>query len=219
MNPRPTPTRVPFFVAAFLALSGAAATAPAPTYSENFDRLDPGNPPKEILAPPGTFRIAADDAGNKVLELPGDPLDLFGALFGPAEQNLIDVRARVWGAATGKRFPEFGVGAADLGGYKLLLLPRQRRLVLRKSDVEVAGVPYDAWKTETWTAFRLTIEPAAGAWRITGSAWPAGADESKAVTLIFEEKQKPASGRASVWGVPFSGKPIRFDDVEVRVGK
>jgi hypothetical protein len=197
----------------------AAAPSPAPDFAENFDAADLGKPRKEFLLYAGAFEVKDGGGGNKVLELPGEPLESLGAMFGPAEHNAIDVRAKVWAATTGKRYPEFGVGAADISGYRLLLLPRQKRLVIRKADVEVASAPYDAWKTETWTNFRLTVEPAGAAWRVTGKAWPAEAEESKAATVVLEEKDKPSVGRGSIWGMPFSGKPIRYDDIEVRVGK
>lgn len=198
-----------------LFLSGAA---PAPSFSENFDQMPPGKPPKEkILIIAGEFEVKDLGGGNRVLELPGDPLESFGAMFGPAESILIDVRAKVWAATTGKRYPEFGIGAADVSGYRLLLLPRQKRLVIRKADMEVATATCDTWASETWTAFRLTVEPAGNAWRVTGLAWPANSDESKAAKVVFEEPEKPAPGHGSVWGMPFSSKPIRFDDIEVRV--
>jgi hypothetical protein len=205
---------------AFVATLALAAAAPAPSFSENFDAMPVGKPPKEkILTFAGAFEVKDLGGGNKVLELPGEPLETFAALFGPADTNSIDVRDKVWGATSGKRYPEFGIGAADVSGYKLLLLPRQRRLVIRKAETEVASASYDAWTSETWTAFRLTVEPAGNAWRITGYAWPAGADDSKATTVVFEESEKPAPGHGSVWGMPFSGKPIRYDDIEVRVPK
>jgi hypothetical protein len=197
----------------------AAAPADPPLFAENFDTAAAGKPGKDFLLFAGAFEVKDAGGGNNVLELPGDPLDTFGAMFGPADQSLIDVRAKVWAASTGKRFPEFGIGAADVSGYRLLLLPRQKRLVLRKADVELASVPYEAWATETWTQFRLTIEPAGDAWRLTGAAWPAAGDESKGAKLTYDEKQKPANGRGSVWGLPFSGKPIRYDDIEVRAAK
>jgi hypothetical protein len=33
--------------------------------------------------------------------------------------------------------------------------------------------------------------------------------------LSAEEKEKPIAGRASVFGSPFSGLPIRFDDFRI----
>jgi hypothetical protein len=33
--------------------------------------------------------------------------------------------------------------------------------------------------------------------------------------IAVEENQEPSSGRAGVWGMPFSGQPIRFDDLTV----
>jgi hypothetical protein len=203
-------------ISAFAA-AAAAPPEPAPVFSENFDKAAVGKPGKEILPYAGAFEVKDVGGGNKVLELPGAPLETMGALFGPEEHLFVDVRAKVWATTSGKRYPEFGVGASNLSGYRLLLLPRQNRLVIRRADVEVASAPCDGWKPETWTNFHLAIVPAGDRWRVTGTAWPAGAEEPKLATVVFDDAEKPSAGRASVWGMPFSGKPIRFDELEVRV--
>src|SRR3954451_7214282 len=65
-------------------------------------------PPEELYIVNGAFTIA-DDAGKKVLELPGNPLDSFCLLFGPNDQTATEVSARISGTNEGKMFPEFGV--------------------------------------------------------------------------------------------------------------
>src|SRR3954464_7935507 len=113
----------PRLAVGFIAVASLAAAPVAPPFSENFAAMANGKPPKEkILIVAGDFEVKDLGGGNKVLELPGEPLESFGAMFGPADSNLIDVRAKVWAATTGKRYPEFGIGAADVSGYRLLLL-------------------------------------------------------------------------------------------------
>ncbi len=168
----------------------------------------------------GVFTVA-DFEGSNVLQLPGEPLEHFGTLFGPAEHATVEVSARIWAAATGRRFPEFGIGAGDAFGYRLLLIPRQRKLVLRKGDDVIASAPCEGWTSDTWTTFRLSVsKTAGGGTRVEGSASPAaGAPAGKSTTVTFEDKQPPAPGRASVWATPYSDKPVRFDDLRVSVAK
>src|SRR5690242_2103327 len=90
-------------LSATLMASVSAADAPATAYSNNFEKAALGKPDKDFLVYAGAFEVKEVD-GNKVLELPGEPLESLGAMFGPADQALIDVRAKVWGATTGKRF-------------------------------------------------------------------------------------------------------------------
>ena len=200
-------------------LFAAAAAAPAgdapPLYSNDFAKAAPGKlPDEEFLVLSGNFEVKDVD-GERLLELSPHPVDAFGLLFGPAGEATGGVSARVWGATTGRRFPEFGVGSNDTGGYKLWLMPRRGTVALRQADQTVATAPYEAWKTGTWTRFRLSVSKAGeGAWTVRGKVWPDG-DEPEAWTVTFDDTAEPPPGRASVWGNPYSDEPIRFDDLAV----
>src|SRR5690348_2584873 len=88
-----------------------AADAPAP-YSNNFEKAKEGPVPEELMVLSGKFAIRQID-GNKVLEVEGAPLEFDGVLFGPADAQDGTAGARIWAASTGRRFPEFGIGAGD----------------------------------------------------------------------------------------------------------
>ena len=196
-------------------LCAVALGAGAERYSNNFTSAEVGKVPQEFQVASGAFAVAEKD-GNKFLELPGEPLDSFGLLFGPKQPPEASAGARIQGESTGRRFPEFGVGVGDVGGYRLMLLPGQKKLELRKGDDPVADAPLlQPWTSGTWTQMRLQVRKTAdGKWKIEGKAWPADAPEPKVWTLSAETTTAPNAGRASVWGVPFSGKPIRFDDLQ-----
>lgn len=210
--------RTALLLFAFLALVAAAAPAgDAPLYSNDFAKLAPGKLPEDqFLALAGEFTVKDVD-GNRLVELAGTPLDSLGMLFGPTpDAPTGTVSARIWGATTGKRFPEFGVGANDAGGYKLWVMPRQKLVSIRKGDETVATAPYDAWKDQTWTRLTLQVGKASGdAWVVRGKVWAAGTAEPTDWTVSYDEKAEPTPGRASVWGNPYSGQPIRFDDLAV----
>jgi hypothetical protein len=185
------------------------AAAPAPV---DLSKIPPGKLPEDqFLALAGEFSVKDVD-GKRVIELAATPLETFGLLFGAATpEPSAEVSARVWGDVTGKRTPEFGVGSNDAGGYKLWLMPRQHRLVIRKGDQTVASAKYDAWKPATWTRFVLQADMTG----VRGKAWPDGSPEPKDWLVTFRDPEPSAPGRPSVWGNPYSGKPIRFDDLKV----
>src|SRR6266699_1946691 len=108
-------------------LPAARADAPSPAYSQDFEKLPEGDPPGEIVVLGGLFTIKSVD-GNKVLELPGDPVDGYGVLFGPEGQGPMAVSARIFATATGKRAPEFGVGLGDTNGDKLWGMPAAKQV-------------------------------------------------------------------------------------------
>jgi hypothetical protein len=190
------------------------AAPPASSYTNDFEKSEVGVAPADMLILDGAFAVQSFE-NNKVLELPGEPLSSFGAMFGPEGLVTGEVSGRVWGDVTGRRSPEFGLGSNDAGGYKLWVWPDQRVVELRKNDQAVATAPFD-WKPRTWTRLRLSVRAAGeGKWVVEGKVWPDGAAEPAAWSVKFDEAQAPPAGRASIWGNPYSGKPIRFDDLKV----
>lgn len=209
MNLRP-------LLACLLALAAAAPAGDAARYANDFAKTPPGElDDREFLVLAGVFEVRDVD-GERLVELSPHPMDTYGLLFGPAGEATGGASARIWGATTGRRFPEFGVGTNDAGGYKLWLMPRVKRVAIRKADETVATAPYEHWKTGTWTHFRIAVSnPGEGAWRVQGKAWPGGGEEPKDWTVTFDDTAEPPAGRASVWGNPYSDEPIRFDDLAV----
>jgi hypothetical protein len=182
-------------------------------YSTDLQNFEPGKPPEELFILNGGFEIVADGA-NKVLELPGDPLDSFGVLFGAENLMTVEAGAKIHATNAGKMFPEFGVGTNDSGGWRVWVLPGQDALILRKKETEeVARVPYK-WTSGTWTSLKLRVTSAGeGKWNIEGKAWASDQKEPEAWTIKATDTVAPPAGRASIWGHPYAGTPIRFDDL------
>ena len=184
-------------------------------FSASFETNQSGKLPDDFLVLDGAFEIK-EDAGNKFIELPGAPLETYGLLFGPAQTNDIAVSARIQSTMKGRRYPVFGVGLNGVGGYKMLLAPAKGELELFKGDERVASAKL-AWKSGTWTQLRLQLrKTGAGESRVEGRAWPTGGTEPNTWMISFVERSEPVAGRASIWGSPFSGQPIRFDDLSLR---
>ncbi len=195
--------------------AGGGAATSAALYTADFEKSSPGKLPDDFLVLDGAFEIK-EDGGNKFIELPGAPLDTFGLLFGPAQTNDIAVSARIEGSVKGRRYPVFGVGLNGVGGYKMLLAPAKGELELFKGEERVASAKFE-WKSGAWTHLRLQLRKAgASEWRVEGRTWATGAAEPKEWMISFVEKAEPVAGRASIWGSPFSGQPIRFDDLAIR---
>lgn len=192
----------------------ASDTAPKPVYSNDFEAETVDAAPKGFLLMAGEFAVKADGA-NKVLELPGEPLDSFGLLFGPSMPEGGRAAARFFGTGKGRKFPTFGISLAGAGGYRLQVSPGKKALEIYKGDESRASVPFE-WASGTWMRLCIQIRKTpAGTWRIEGKAWPSEANEPGAWTISLEEKEAPATGRPGLWGSPYSGTPIRYDDVRL----
>ena len=184
-----------------------------PLFENNFEKMEINKVPDGFLVLDGGFAVK-EESGNKFLELPGAPLDTFGVLFGPTQGSDVAVSARVFGTGKGRQFPSFGVGLNGAGGYRLVVSPAKKALELFKGDESVATGSFD-WESGSWTMLKLQVRKSGDTWKIEGKAWKEKSEEPKAWLISHEEKEKPSDGRAAVWGNPFSGTPIRFDDLLV----
>jgi hypothetical protein len=199
----------------------AAATATVVVgtvlYQNDFEKAEVNKLPEEqppFMVLEGAFAVKGG-GGNKFLELPGTPLDTFGALFGTTENAGVAVSGRIHGTGKGRRFPTFGIGLNGVGGYKLQVSPGKKVLELYKGEEVLRSAPY-SWESDSWTLLRLQLRKVKeGEWIVEGKAWPQGRDEPVSWMLAHVERNEPVAGRASIWGAPYAGTPIRFDDLLV----
>ncbi len=199
---------------------GKAASAPAakPIYSQDFEKTDVDKVPDGMLVLDGGFAVK-QAGGGKVLELPGDPLETFGILFGPTEKDGLCVQARILGTGRGRRFPVLAVGLSGVGGYKLQVSPAKKMLEIYKGEEAKASVPFD-WKSGEWAQLKFQVRKVKdGEWQAEGKVWPQGAPEPAAWQIKLAETTEPTPGRPSIWGLPFSGTAIQFDDLLVTPAK
>jgi hypothetical protein len=183
-------------------------------YENNFEKAEVGKVPDDFLVLDGGF-VVKEEEGNRFLELPGAPLETYAVQFGPARSNDVAVSAAIRGTTKGRRFPVFGVGLGGVAGYKLQVSPAKQALeIYRDADLK-ASVQYQ-WKSGGWLKLRLQIHSRdKETWLVEGSAWEQGAPEPKQWMISFEAKEEPLVGRASVFSSPFSGEPVRFDNLVV----
>jgi len=187
----------------------------ADLFREDFEQAELGSIPKELLVLSGGFAVKTDERG-KFLELPGSPVEGFGLLFGPTETQGVTVSARIWATPRGRLNPAFGVGLNGVSGYRLQVAPGKRVLEICIGEAPKTEVPF-VWKGGEWTCLRLQVRKSGkGTWIVEGKAWAQSEREPERWMIILELTEEPPAGRASVWGSPYAGTPIRFDDLMVR---
>jgi hypothetical protein len=195
-----------------------AADAAKPIYQNDFSKVEVGKLPEEMLLLDGGFAVQEVN-GNKVLQLPGAPLDTFGVLFGPTESVGLALSARVHSTKKGRREPAFAIGLNGNAGYKLQVSAAKKLLELYKGEDVVAKEPF-TWESDSWTTLKLQVRKVKdGEFAIEGKAWKQGAPEPEKWTVAHIENTEPSAGRASIWGNPFAGTPIDFDDLVVSAVK
>jgi hypothetical protein len=211
MNDMKVPIR--FIVIAALFIGNLTFGADV-NYRNDFEKAELNSVPSDLLVLDGDFAVKEEN-GNRFLELPGAPLDTFGVLFGPSANENQVVSARIFGTSSGRKFPAFDVGLNGVGGYKLRVSPGKKLLELFRGDALKTSVPLK-WESGKWTHLKLQVaKTGEKQWKVEGKCWQEGASEPAAPSLIFTDTEAPPSGRPSVSGMPYSGTPIRFDDLVV----
>ena len=197
-----------------LGLSALTAHATEPLYQTNFEKTELGKVPDDFLVLDGAFAVK-EQGGNKFLELPGAPLDAFGFMFGPSARHGNEVIARMFGTKKGRRYPVFGVALNGVNGYRLQVAPAKRAIELLKGSTVVAKVPF-RWVGGEWLRLALRVQQTSDVeWTISGKVWVDGKAAPAKPTITHKETKEPRNGRPSIWGSPYSGTPIRYDDIVV----
>lgn len=195
-------------------LTAQLLAADAPLFKADFTDAEPGKVPAGFRVLDGGFAVR-EDGGNRFLELPGAPLESYGALFGPAQKDGVVVSGRILGTGKGRRFPTFAVGLGGVSGYRLQVSPGKKELELWRGEQDLASVPFD-WQSGKWTHLQLQIRKVQeGSWKIEGRAWVEGTPRPADWTVAVEQTDEPRNGQAAIFGSPFAGTPIAFDDLTV----
>jgi hypothetical protein len=200
-----------------LVLAGAGLLGqaqPAPAYQTGFSDVEVGQLPGDFLVLSGQFAVR-DLEGNRVLELPGTPLETHGLLFGPSARENQSVTARIQSTSRGRRSPAFALSLGGVSGFRLEVAAAKRTLEIMQGDQTLKAIPW-AWQSGSWTHLRLQIRKVGeGSWVIEGKVWLHGQNEPAEPSITLERSQQPIAGRPGLWGKPFADTAILFDDVKV----
>ena len=193
----------------------AAVTSVAEILYENdFESTDIGQEPEGFLVLDGDF-VVKEEAGNRFLELPGAPLDNFGALFGPRTKEGSRISVTVRGEAKRRLAPSFGLGVNGLGGFRLMVSGNKRTLELYRGEEMLATVDY-RWQSAGATRLVLEASPQAdSSWRVLGKVWNESAEEPTSWNIEIGNLAAPPRGKPSIWGYPFAGTAILYDNLIV----
>ena len=187
-------------------------------YTNDFSTTTMGEEPEGMFVLAGDFKVRERES-NSLLILPGEPLGNFGILFGSRRQDDVAVRARISSDLRGRRMPTFSIGLNGRSGYRLRVNAAAKSVQLLKSG-DVFSEAHFEWLPNTWIWLDLQVEKTDDKlWIITGKAWLGDSLEPGDANVHFEDDKIPAKGRASVWGTPYSGKAILFDDLSIIVKK
>jgi hypothetical protein len=184
----------------------------APLYEENFEKTQGEGLPESLLLLDGQFAVKGE-AGNRYLELPGSPLETYGVLFGPNLPHGTQAEARILATKAGRKFPTFALGLNGVNGFKLRVVPGKNQVELVQGEEVKASAPFP-WQSGEWTSLKLQVKADGAGLSVAAKAWQ-GATEPANWTVQLAVATPLPAGKAGVWGMPFSGTPLRFDNFRV----
>ena len=185
-------------------------------YKNDFSTTPSGEEPEGMFVLAGDFKVRERES-NSVLILPGEPLGDFGILFGSRRQDNVAIRARISSDSRGRRMPTFSIGLNGRSGYRLRVNAAAKSVQLLKGG-DVFSDAHFEWLPNTWIWLDLQVEKTDDKlWIITGKTWLGDSLEPEDANVRMEDNKIPAKGKASVWGTPYSGKAILFDDFSIFV--
>lgn len=183
-------------------------------FEADFSDAKVGMVPDGFLVLQGLFAVVeSDEETNKYLELPGAPLETFGVLFGPSKPHGVELQARIRATRDGRKFPVFMAGLNGNNGYKIRVLPGRNGLQLTRGE-EVLESGSFRWQSGEWAELRLRVIAESEGVRVLAKVWQ-GEEEPTEWTIQASDSKPMPSGKAGVWGLPFSGTPLQFDDLRI----
>ncbi|MEM7383787.1 MAG: hypothetical protein AAF514_02485, partial [Verrucomicrobiota bacterium] len=200
-------------IGGFTVVAEDEALAGALVYDQDFDKAKPGEAPDDLFVIDGDF-VVAEEEGNRFLELPGDPIQENGFLFGKSSKGAARVEVSIRGKKKRRSYPRFGIGLHGISGFRLRVVPGNDEIELLKDEEVVTNKAFD-WKSNAWCHLALEVSQSGGHWVVKGWAWH-GKVGDRPETPVFSHRAEgpPGQGKASAWGSPYSGQVIQFDDLK-----
>lgn len=197
-----------------LLILGTAAAQDNVILTEDFTSFTAGQEP-DLFILAGAFTVEAEEGGNHVLQISTGELVDATVQIGDSLKTGGEVVARAKGLQQRRSFPRFGVGLHGKSGFQLRVSPAARAVELLKGEEVIQTVPF-TWTAGQWHLVRLRVEaiPNAG-WSVSGWVWPEASPAPEQALIEYISEPAPLQGKASLFGTPFSGQPIQFDDVRV----
>jgi hypothetical protein len=202
------------FTAVSRVLWAQDAAVPEP-YKADFNALELGKLPSDMMVVDGEFEIKVEGSG-KALAMKAEPLTDGTVLVGKSVKHGGSITAKIKASSVKRRHPKFGLSLGGTSGFRLKVAVAEKLLEITKEDERKATVPLDEWKSGEWIHLELRAQVQAdGKWLVEGFFWPETGKKPEKATVTFLSEEALPTGKAGLVAAPFSGTEILFDDVVV----
>lgn len=192
-----------------------AASGKQVLYTAEFDNNDKIIP-EDFFIMDGSWEVRKL-VNTQALYLRPFPLRTYSLLLGPDIKEGMEMSADVYTSKRGQVFPNFSIGSHGLSGFRLNVKPGPRgsALELFINETRLIAVAKCDWQTDMWSSMRLNVQKT-GPQEVTvkGKIWKRG--EKEPDWQIVHKGDLPLDeGQCSIWGIPYSGRDIFFDNLVI----
>ena len=186
------------------------------SFQEDFSKVGIGSEPETLFILDGEISVTSEK-GNAVLLIPGSPVGEFGFLFGPRIRNKpMELEFTFKSNNQGRRYPSFAAGLGGMRGYRVRVNPAARKVLLSHDGDPLSEVRFN-WKSGEWHHLRIQAIPLnQKASQLKFKLWQTSKSEPLEWLMDFKAEIEFEGGKCAVWGYPYSGLPIYFDNIKIR---
>ena len=184
-------------------------------YGNDFSEAKEGALSEEFLILEGSFTIEKQQ-GESYLRLSENPPVEAAVQFGKSMEEGGSIQVRVKAERQGRRYPRFGIGLHGATGFKLWVIPSGGKMVLHQGTEEVQSSVF-TWHSGEWYYVELSVVENGSNWTVSGRVWPESEKRPDSAQIEYITEVDFLKGRPYVLGMPSSGAPIFYDDIEVRL--
>lgn len=188
-------------------------------FAENFSGHEIGAEPDTVFILDGAYKVHEFSHDERCLMLPGSPIGEFGVLFGPRIRDEgLELRFSFFSTKKGRRMPAIAAAIGGIRGWQMRVNPASRRLILSHDEIEKAQAPL-IWEDGLWWSVRFAVMPKDESLQSTTvqvKLWPKQEAEPESWLIEKTEKLAYGGGKCVLWGFPYAGTPIFFDDLSIR---
>jgi hypothetical protein len=180
-------------------------------FSENLVQL-----PEDFFIMEGIWNVRKLGK-TRALYLQPYPLRSYSLLFGPEYKEGLELSADVFSSSRGRTFPNFGIGSHGLSGFRLNVRAGDKGSVLQlfTNETRLIANGLCQWQSDMWTSIRLNVKKLAdGQVQVKAKVWKRGNKEPE-WQLTYTGKMKLDEGQCSLWGIPYSGRDMFFDNLVI----
>lgn len=184
-------------------------------FEENFSGLTPQDEPENLFILDGSFLVEQNKAGNQ-LELSGSPVGDFGFMFGPrVREKAMELNFSFLSSKQGRRYPAIAAGIGGIRGYRFRWNASTRKILIYNDETLLLEKVF-TWESDQWWKIRFQVIPLKQDKNLLKlKIWPRDLEEPKTWLVEHSDDVLFKGGKCVIWGYPYAGTPIKFDDIRI----